>query len=141
MKKIIFIFIIINLVSCKDTEIKIPKKNDYFDVDNNGDAKKKQNIMDEIQEIGYLYQPEIMKQEKIEKNNGKNDYKYTLINSDLLDKDSENLKKHSLKIVSNYYNFLTKINKPFIYDKIIVEIIHRNGKVDIFKYSEEEMQR
>jgi hypothetical protein len=141
MKKIIFIFILINLVSCKDTKIEIEKNIDYIDVDNNGDAKKKQNIMDEIQEIGYLYQPEIMKQEKIEKNNGKNDYKYTLINSDLLDKDSENLKKHSLKIVSNYYNFLSKINNPFIYDKIIVKIIHRNGKVDIFKYSEEKMQR
>lgn len=136
MKKIIFIFILINLVSCKDTKIEIEKKIDYID----GGAKKTQNIMDEIQEIGYLYQPEIMKQEKIEKKNGKNDYKYTLINSDLLDKDTGNLKKHSLKIVCNYYNFLTKINKPFIYDKIIVEIIHRTGKVDIFKYSEEEMQ-
>lgn len=141
MKKIIFIFILLNLVSCKDTKIEIPKKIDYIDVDNNVDAKKTQNIMDEIQEIGYLYEPEIMKQEKIEKNNGKNDYKYTLINSDLLDKDTGNLKKHSLKIASNYYNILTKMNKPFIYDKIIVKIIHRNGKVEIFKYSEEEMLR
>lgn len=63
---------------------------------------------------------EIMQQEEIEKSNGKNDYQYTLTNSDLLDKDTENLKEHSLKI-SNYYNFLTRINKPFIYDKIIVK--------------------
>jgi len=140
MKKILFLFILINLISCKETKIENPKKFDYVDVDNNGDAKKTQNITDEIQEIGYLYQPEIMKQEEIEKSNGKNDYQYTLINSDLLDAETENLKKHSLKVVSNYYIFLTKINKPFIYDKIIVKIIHRNGKVDIFKYSEEEMR-
>lgn len=140
MKKILFIFILMNLVACKETKIESQKKFDYVDVDNNGDAKKTQNITDEIQETGYLYQPEIMQQEEIEKSNGKNDYQYTLTNSDLLDKDTENLKEHSLKIVSNYYNFLTRINKPFIYDKIIVKIIHRNGKVDIFKYSEEEMR-
>ena len=103
--------IVINVISCKETKIVSPKKFDYVDVDNNGDAKKTQNITDEIQEIGYLYQPEIMQQEEIEKSSGKNDYQYTLTNSDLLDKDTENLKEHSLKIVSNYYNFLIKINK------------------------------
>ena len=129
-----------NLVSCKENKVDSPKKFDYVDVDDNGNAKKKQKITDEIKEIGNLYQPEIMQQKEIEKSNGKNDYEYILTNSDLLDKDTKNLKKHSLKIVSNYYSLLTRTKKTFNYDKITVKIIHRNGKVDIFNYSEKEIQ-
>ena len=129
-----------NLVSCKENQIDSQKKIDYVDVDDKGNAKKAQTISDEIKEIGDLYQPEIMNQEELKKNNGKNNYQYTLTNSDLLDTDIENLKTHSRKIVSNYYKFLIRINVPFNYDKIIVKIIHRNGKMDIFKYSEKEIQ-
>ena len=128
------------LVSCKENQNDSKRKIDYVDVDDNGNAKKAQTISVEIKEIGDLYQPEIMKQEEIKKNNGKNNYQYTLTNSDLLDTDIENLKTHSRKIASNYYKFLIRINVPFNYDKIIVKIIHRNGKTDIFKYSEKEIQ-
>ena len=140
MKKILYIFILMNLVSCKENQIDSQKKIDYVDVDDKGNAKKAQTISDEIKEIGDLYQPEIMKQEELKNNNGKNNYQYTLTNSDLLDTDIENLKTHSRKIVSNYYKFLIRINVPFNYDKIFVKIIHRNGKMDIFKYSEKEIQ-
>jgi len=140
MKKILYIFILMTLVSCKENQNDSKRKIDYVDVDDNGNAKKAQTISVEIKEIGDLYQPEIMKQEEIKKNNGKNNYQYTLTNSDLLDTDIENLKTHSRKIASNYYKFLIRINVPFNYDKIIVKIIHRNGKTDIFKYSEKEIQ-
>jgi hypothetical protein len=95
---------------------------------------------DEIQEIGHLYKPEKMQHEKIETKTGKNDYRYTLTSSDLLDTDLQNIKIHSRKIVSIYYKFLIRINSPFNYNKIIIKIIHRNGKIDIFEYSEKEMK-
>ena len=129
-----------NLVSCKENQIDSPKKIDYVDVDDIGNAKKAQTISDEIKEIGDLYQPEIMQQEELKKNNGKYNYQYTLTNSDLLDTDIENLKTHSRKIVSNYYKYLNRIIVPFTYDEIIVKIIHRNGKMDVFKYNEKEIQ-
>lgn len=129
-----------SLISCKENKIDCPKKIDYVDVDNSGNAKKTQKTSNETDEIGYLYQPERMETEEIKKNTGKNDYQYTLTNSDLLDNDLQNLKIHSRKIVSTYYKFLIRVNVPFDYDKIIVKIIHRNGKVNIFKYSEKEMQ-
>ena len=140
MKKILSIFILINLISCKESEIKSTKKFDYVHVNEEGIANEVQKTPNETDEIGYLYQPERMETEEIKKNTGKNDYQYTLTNSDLLDSDLQNLKIHSRKIVSAYYKFLIRVNVPFNYDKIIVKIIHKNGKVDIFKYSENEMQ-
>lgn len=95
---------------------------------------------DEIQEIGNLFRPEIMQQEKIKLKNGKNNYQYTLTNSDLLDKDLENIKNHSKKIAINYYNLLKRTNKPFSYNKIIVKVIHRNNKIDRFEYSEKDIK-
>ena len=140
MKIILFIFILMNLVCCKENKIDSQKKFDYVDVDNNGNAKKTPKTPIETDEIGYLYQPERMETEEIKKNIGKNDYQYTLTNSDLLDSDLQNLKIHSRKIVTAYYKLLIRVNIPFNCDKIIVKIIHRNGKVDILKYSEKEIQ-
>lgn len=127
------------LFSCKENKINSTKKIDYVNIDDGGDVKDLNKFSEEINEIGDLYQPERMEQEEIKKENEKNDYQYTIKNSDLIDKDVENLKNHSKKIVSNYYKFLVKINHPFNYNKIIVKIIHRNGKTDIFEYSEKEM--
>ena len=141
MTKILFIFILLSIFSCNESKIKNTKKIDYVNVNDEGDADESKKISDETQEIGYLYQPEIMRQEEIKKTNGKNDYQYTLSNSDLLDNDLSNLKKHSKIIVTKYYKFLIRINIPFNYDKIIVKIIHRNGKVDTFEYSENDMQK
>jgi hypothetical protein len=95
---------------------------------------------DEIQEIGNLFRPEIMQQEKIKLKNGKNNYQYTLTNSDLLDKDLENIKNHSKKIAINYYNLLKRTNNSFSYNKIIVKVIHRNNKIDRFEYSEKDIK-
>jgi len=128
------------MFSCKESKTENSKKIDYVDVDEKGNAEKAQKIPKEIEEIGNLYQPEKMEQEEIKKKSGKNDYQYTLTNSDLLDSDLKNLKDHSEKIVNNYYKFLIKINIPFNYEKIIVKIIHRNGRINIFKYSEKEIQ-
>jgi hypothetical protein len=98
-------------------------------------------IDEEIQEIGTLYRPERMQQEEIKNKTGKNNYRYTLTNSDLLDTDLQNIKIHSRKIVSIYYKFLSRINSPFNYKKIIVKIEHRDGKIDNFEYSEDEIQK
>ena len=139
MKRILLIFILTIFFSCKENKVNSIKKIDYVDVDGEGNAKNTQKISEEIEEIGNLYQPERMAQEEIKKSVGKSDYQYTLTNSELLDTDIKNLKNHSRKVVSNYYKFLNRINVPFNYDKIIVKIIHRNGKEDIFEYSEKEM--
>lgn len=107
---------------------------------NHSHLNRSEKIDAENQEIGRLYRPEIMQQEKIETKNGKNNYRYTLTNSDLLDTDLQNIKIHSKKIVSIYYKFLIRINIPFNYNKIIIKIIHKNGKIDSFEYSEKNMK-
>ena len=138
MKKLIFLVLII-LVSCKETKIEsLKKQNEIKDTIENVQSKQ---IDPETQEVGNLYRPEMMQQEQIENKNGKNNYQYTLTKSDLLDMDLKNLKNHADKIVIIYYRFLIRINKPFEYDKIIVKIIHRNGKTDIFEYSEKDMKQ
>ncbi|AWK06603.1 hypothetical protein HYN56_21165 [Flavobacterium crocinum] len=93
----------------------------------------------EIQAIANLYRPEMMKQEKIEIKNGKSNYQYTLFNSDLLDNDLKNTKNYSRTIAGIYYSFLKRINSPFSYNKIIIKIVHRNGAIDNFEYSEKDM--
>lgn len=95
---------------------------------------------DETQEIGQLYKPEKFQTEEIKMGTGKNNYQCTVKNSDLLDTDLQNIKMHSGKIASIYYKFLIRINSPFKYNKIIVKIEHRNGKIDSFEYSEKEME-
>jgi len=82
-----------------------------------------------------------MQQEEIKNKTEKNNYRYTITNSDLLDTDLQNIKIHSRKIVNIYYKFLIRINSPFNYNKIIVKIVHRNGKIDSYEYSEKEIKR
>ena len=98
-------------------------------------------VEDETREIGDLYRPEMIRTEEIKMKSGKNNYQCTVTNSDLLDTDLQNIKIHSRKIVGIYHKFLSRINSPFNYNKIIVKIEHRNGKIDNFEYSEEEMQK
>lgn len=124
---------IISIVSCRENTI-------------NAQEKKSENIEtivkmdDEIREIGNLYQPErmIAKQGKVRTDNKKEDYQITLTNSDLLDRISENKDEHVKKIATLYYKNLTKNIVPFNYNKITVNIEHRNGKKNSFKYSEKD---
>ncbi|WP_035650996.1 hypothetical protein [Flavobacterium sp. ASV13] len=133
MKTYIYLAILITLFSCKENKIEVQEKQNVKKI---GPPK----IDYEIREIGQLYRPEMMQQEEIKNGNGKNNYRYTLTNSDLLDQDLQNIQIHSRKIALNYYNFLIKINSPFNYEKIIVKIVHRNGKIDSFEYSEKEIK-
>lgn len=107
---------------------------------NNSHLHRSEKIDDEIHEIGRLYRPEIMQQEEIKTKSAKNNYRYTLTNSDLLDTDLQNIKIHSREIVSIYYKFLIRTNTPFNYNKIIIKIVHRNGKIHSFDYSEKDMK-
>ena len=134
MYKILVALIMMNLYSCKEKKVVNKIENDDLENAHIGP------IIPEIQVVADLFKPERMEQDEIENKTGKNNYKYTITNSDLLDTDLKNTKIYAEQIVDNYYNFLIRINKPFNYDKIIVEIRHRNGKIDIFKYSEIEMK-
>ena len=98
-------------------------------------------VDDETRDIGYIYKPEKIQTEEIKMKTGKNNYQCTVTNSDLLDTDLQNIKMHSGKIAGIYYKFLIRINSPFNYNKIIIKIEHRNGKIDSFEYSEKEMQK
>jgi hypothetical protein len=98
-------------------------------------------VDDETRDIGYIYKPEKIQTEEIKMKIGKNNYQCTVTNSDLLDTDLQNIKMHSGKIAGIYYKFLIRINSPFNYNKIIVKIEHRNGKIDSFEYSEKEMRK
>ena len=125
MKDYLFILILISFFSCKENIVNAQeKKLEKIEI--------KQKMEDEIQEIGNLYQPEkmVVKQNKIRPDNKKEDYQITLTNSDILDKDLENIETHVAKIVSIYYKNLVRNIIPFNYNKIIVEIEHRNGKKD-----------
>lgn len=133
MKTYIYLAILITLFSCKENKIEVQERQNVKKV---GPPK----IDYEIREIGKLYWPEMMQQEEIKNKNGKKNYRFTITNSDLLDQDLQNIQVHSRKIARNYYNSLIKINSPFIYNKIIVKIVHRNGKIDNFEYSEKEIQ-
>lgn len=131
MKKILIFFILFSLFSCKGNKIKNSEKN-------SSEKVTEGEIIPEIQEIGNLFRPEMMEQEEIKIVNGKNNYQYTITNSDLLDTELENTEKYAKQIVNVYYKFLIRINNPFNYDKIITKIIHRNGKIESFKFSEKD---
>ena len=132
MNKIILLIILLNLFSCKGNKIENSEKN-------SSEKVTEGEIIPEIQEIGNIFRPEMMEQEEIKIVSGKNNYQYTITNSDLLDTDIKNTEKYAKQIVNIYYKFLIRINKPFNYDKIIAKIIHRNGKIEVFKYSETEI--
>lgn len=138
MKKNILLIVLVTLLSCKENNIDIPEKKNIKK--KNTEKISHEKIDKEIQKIGNLYRPEIMQQEEIEIKTRKKNYRYTLTNSNLLDTDLQNIKSHSRKIVRIYYKFLIKINSPFTFNKIIIQIIHRNGKIDNFEYSEREMK-
>jgi hypothetical protein len=140
MKRMLFLLLLMPLLSCKQDKVTSPRKLGYVNVDDAGNADEKKVIPNEVEEIGTLYQPERMEQEEIKKKEGKNDYQFTLTNSDILDKDLKNIHRHARKIVRNYYQFLVKINVPFCYNRILVQINHRNGKKDLFSFSEKELQ-
>jgi len=143
MNKIIESFSVEEINSSKNKShlAKDKTKKEKFELQKNNSTEiSYEEPDDEIQEIGNLFRPEIMQQEKIKLKNGKNNYQYTLTNSDLLDKDLENIKNHSKKIAINYYNLLKRTNNPFTYNKIIVKVIHRNNKIDRFEYSEKDVK-
>lgn len=133
MKNYLYILLIISIISCKENVV-------------NAQEKKSENIetiekMDvEIQEIGNLYKPEkfVAKQGKIRTDNKKENYQITLFNSDLLDDEKENIKNHAKKIANLYYKNLVHNIIPFNFNKIIVEIEHRNGKKESYKYTEKD---
>ncbi|MET3045672.1 hypothetical protein [Flavobacterium covae] len=140
MRKHLFILILISTISCKQNLVNIPEKK----IEKKSEEKSiSEKIDDEIQQIGHLYQPERMsiKQNKIRTDNKKENYDITLINSDLLDKDIENIEKHAEKIVLLYYKNLVRNIIPFNGDKILVIIEHRNGKKDTFKFTEKEIHK
>ena len=128
--------IIISTFSCKDNVITAQEqKSEKQEV--------KVKMDDEIQQIGNIYQPEkmVIKQNKIRTDNKKENYQITLTNSNLLDSDKENVENHAEKIVKMYYRNLSRNIVDLNSDKIIVEIEHRNGKKESFKYSEIEIQK
>ncbi|WP_413998197.1 hypothetical protein ACMDB5_10430 [Flavobacterium sp. W1B] len=135
MKNYLYILILTSIISCKENVV-----NDQERKTENLETIEKMD--DEIREIGNLYKPEkfVAKQGKIRTDNKKENYQITLTNSDLLDSDKENAKGHAEKIVNLYYKNLVRNIVPLNYNKIIVEIEHRNGKKQSFKYSEKEIK-
>ncbi len=136
MRKFLYILIIISTFSCKDNVITAQEqKSEKQEV--------KVKMDDEIQQIGNIYQPEkmVIKQNKIRTDNKKENYQITITNSNLLDSDKENVENHAEQIVKMYYLNLSRNILDLNSDKIIVEIEHRNGKKESFKYSEIEIQK
>ena len=124
------------MFSCKENVVTAQEKK--------SEVKTSVEKMDyEIQQIGNIYKPERMqvKDGKIRTDNKKENYQITLINSDLLDSDKENVKSHAEKIAKMYYENLSRKIVDLNSNKIIVEIEHRNGKKENFKFSEIEIQK
>ncbi len=126
----------ISIFSCKENVITSQEKK--------SEVKTIKAIMDnEIQQIGNIYQPEkmVIKQNKIRTDNKKENYQITLINSNLLDNEKENVESHAEKIVKMYYENLVRNIVGLNSNKIIVEIQHRNEKKESFEYTEIEIQK
>ncbi|WP_395046428.1 hypothetical protein [Flavobacterium sp.] len=136
MKNFLNILILISIFSCKENVITSQEKK--------SEVKTIKAIMDnEIQQIGNIYQPEkmVIKQNKIRTDNKKENYQITLINSNLLDNEKENVESHAEKIVKMYYENLVRNIVGLNSNKIIVEIQHRNEKKESFEYTEIEIQK
>jgi hypothetical protein len=134
MKKYLFILILISTYSCKEKgHNSLEKKASTLN------TKKKSGLNNHLQEIGNLYQPEMMNftERDVKSNSEKKDFQVTLTNSDVLDSDVKNIEKHALKIASLYYEYLIGSIKPLKFKKIIVTIEHKNKKIDKFEYSKE----
>jgi hypothetical protein len=133
MKKYLYILILTSVISCKENTIKAQEKKSE-----NIDTIQKKD--DEIREIGNLYQPErmIAKQAKVRTDSKKENYQITIFNSDLLDNKTEDIENHAKKIANLFYKNLLRNIIPFNFNKIIVKIEHRNGKIKSFKYTEKD---
>lgn len=132
MKNYLYVLILTSIFSCKESIANAQQKNSEKIVN-------VEKMDDEIKEIGNLYQPERMvaKQGKIRTDNKKEDFKITLFNSDILDKGKDT-EIHARKIVNLYYKNLIRNIIPLNFSKIIVEIEHRNGKKESFKFTEKD---
>ena len=132
MKKYLYVLILTSIFSCKENIANAQQINseNIVNVD---------KINDEINEIGNLYYPEKMvaKQGKTRTDNKKEDFTITLFNSDTLDKGKDT-EIHARKIVNLYYKNLIRNIIPLNFNKIIVEIEHRNGKKENFKVTEKD---
>ena len=127
-------------------EIWRPKINQLLEDDtkqsNNSDKSINQQNEYDGRQITRKYHPKEMRIKLIpEKNNGiKENYKLTLIKSDFLDNNFDNINKYSNEIVILYYDILMKNNTHLNFDKITIEIIHNNGKKSRFDYSYEDIK-
>lgn len=132
MKNYLYVLIITSIFSCKENIANAQQKNS----ENIVNIEK---MDDEIREIGNLYQPERMvaKQGKIRTDNKKEEFKISLFNSDILD-NGKNTEIHARKIANLYYKNLIINIVPLNYSKIIVEIEHRNGEKDNYKFTEKD---
>jgi hypothetical protein len=109
---------------------------------NNSDKSINQQNEYDGRQITRKYLPKEMIIKLIpEKNNGiKENYKLTLIKSDFLDNNFENINKYSNEIVILYYDILMKNNTNLNFDKITIEIVHNTGKKSKFDYSYEDIK-
>ena len=89
MYKILVALLMMNLYSCK--EKKVVNKIENNDLENAHIGP----VIPEIQVVADLFKPERMEQDEIENKTGKNNYKYTITNSDLLDSDLKNTKMYA----------------------------------------------
>ena len=132
IKNYMIFVILILITSCTENKIndKEIKKN----------VKNVTNDYDEDQKITKQYLPEEM-QMKTSRTESENeeDYQITLKNSNLLYAELENLQVHSQKIATLYYKKLARTIIPLNLKKIIVKIEHRNGKIDKFTFTEEDI--
>lgn len=136
MKNSLLILLLVSFLSCKENTTTAQDKKPEETVNS-------QKLDDEIQQIGNLYQPEkiVAKQNKIRTDNKNEDYKITLTNSDSLDTDIKNLQKHAEKIVRLYYKNLSRNIVPLNCNEILIEIEHRNGEKDSFKFTEKDINK
>ena len=133
MKNYLYILVLISIISCKENAAKVQEKK-------SDDVEIIPNINSTIQQIANLYIPEkiTINQGKIRNKDNEKNYEITLSNSNLLDDEKENIENYAEKIANLYYKNLIKNIIPFDFDKIIVEIEHKNGKKEIFKYTEKD---
>ena len=133
MKKLLLVLILVSFYSCKNNKI-VAQENKINKFD------KEANLKIGIQEIGSLYKPEKMsiKQGAIRKDNKKENYQITLTNSNFLDSLSEKTEISARKVADLYYKNLIANIFPLNYDKISVNIEHRNGKKESFKFIEKD---
>lgn len=124
-------FLFVTLIfsfSCQNTKIETEILGDSKDFVSTG-----------VKEIGELYNPEEMKTGpiKVLPNNIKKDYIIEITNSDLLEKDSTNLKRYSKNIAYLYKEDLIKNRSNF--SNIIVKINNRNGNKINFEFTHKEL--